>query len=56
MFEDVERVGDKESIKRLFAIAERLSGERVKIIYEYDAGQLKKSLELNRAYLENTFQ
>lgn len=52
VFEDVERVGDKESIKRLFAIAERLSGERVKIIYEYDAGQLKKSLELNRAYLE----
>lgn len=54
VFEDLERVGKKEEIKRLFAIAERLASDKVKIIYEYDRAKLEgeEGLALDRGYLE----
>ena len=52
VFEDLERIGNEEAVKRLLSIAERLAGNRVKIVYEYDRLQLQKSTSLNREYLE----
>lgn len=52
IFEDVERIGKEDELKRLFAIVERLSSNRIKFIYEYDAEQLKNGLSLKREYLE----
>lgn len=52
VFEDIERVGNPQAVKQLFAIAELLSGDTVKIIFEYDANRLVKSLDVSRDYLE----
>ncbi len=52
VFEDLERVGNKEAVKRLLSVAERLAGKRIKIIYEYDRLQLQENVSLNRDYLE----
>ena len=52
VFEDLERIGNEEAVKRLLSIAERLAGNRVKIVYEYDRLQLQGSVSLNREYLE----
>ena len=52
VFEDLERVGNEEAVKRLLSIAERLAGDRIKIVYEYDRLQLQESISLNREYLE----
>ena len=40
VFEDIERVGSPKYVKRLFAIAERLSSDKAKFVLEYDASIL----------------
>ena len=52
VFEDLERVGNEEAVKRLLSIVERLAGNQIKTVYEYDRMQLQKSVSLNREYLE----
>lgn len=52
VFEDLERIGNEEAVKRLLSIVERLAGNQIKIVYEYDRMQLQKSVSLNREYLE----
>ena len=51
IYEDLERVGKPDLIKRLFAISERLVGKNVQVIYEYDGRQLDEQ-GLKRAYRE----
>lgn len=51
IYEDLERVGKPDLIKRLFAISERLVGKNVQVIYEYDGRQLDEQ-GLERAYRE----
>ena len=51
IYEDLERVGKPDLIKRLFAISERLVGQNVQVIYEYDGQQLDEQ-GLKRAYRE----
>lgn len=52
VFEDLERVGNEEAVKRLLSIVERLAGNQIKTVYEYDRLQLQGSISLNREYLE----
>lgn len=51
IYEDLERVGKPDLIKRLFAISERLVGKNVQVIYEYDGRQLDEQ-GLKREYRE----
>ena len=51
IYEDLERVGKPDLIKRLFAISERLVGKNVQVIYEYDGWQLDEQ-GLKREYRE----
>lgn len=36
IFEDIDRIENKEVIKEVFSISEKFSGESIKIIYQYD--------------------
>lgn len=48
IFEDIDRVSDSDVIKKTFDIAEKLAGEKIKIIYEFDEEELnKKGFERN---------
>lgn len=53
-FEDIDRISDPEKIKRIFAISERLSSERVHIIFQYNMNLLHSmdNGALNHDYLE----
>lgn len=52
VFEDIERAGDAEAVKKLLAFSERLAGEKTRVIYEYDADRLEQNLDVSRDYLE----
>lgn len=52
VFEDIERAGDAEAVKKLLAFSERLAGEKTRVIYEYDADRLEQNLDISRDYLE----
>lgn len=51
IFEDIDRVPDSDVIKKTFDIAEKLAGEKMKIIYEFDEEELNKK-GLDRNYVE----
>lgn len=36
IFEDIDRVENKESIKEIFAISEKIANHQIKILYQYD--------------------
>lgn len=50
VFEDLERAGQTEYIKRILAITERLACDKVKVIYEYDRAHLVRD-DLTSEYL-----
>lgn len=53
IYEDIDRINNAETIKKIFDISEKLSSKKIKIIYEYDELNLQKiNKELNRDYLE----
>lgn len=51
IYEDLDRITNVDVIKSIFAISENISGNKVKIIYEYDEENLKK-LKFDNYYLE----
>ncbi len=53
-FEDIDRIADSEQIKKIFAIAEKLSSDQIHIVFQYNI-DLLCSVDngiLNRDYLE----
>ena len=53
VLEDLDRIHDGATVRKLMSIMEWLSGERIKVIYQYDADNLKRvDPRLDRAYLE----
>ena len=53
VLEDLDRIHDGATVRKLMSIMEWLSGERIKVIYQYDAANLKRvDSRLDRAYLE----
>lgn len=53
-FEDIDRISDSGQIKKIFAIAEKLSSDRIHIAFQYNI-DLLRSVDngiLNRDYLE----
>ena len=51
VYEDIDRIGKKKTIKKIFAISEKLAGERLHVIYQYDAQEME-ALGFDRDYLE----
>jgi hypothetical protein len=52
IYEDIDRISNKDVIKEIFSISEKISNENVKIIYQYDEYIMEKELEFNANYLE----
>ena len=53
VLEDLDRIHDGATVRKLMSIMEGLSGERIKVIYQYDADNLKRvDPRLDRAFLE----
>ena len=53
VLEDLDRIHDGATVRKLMSIMEGLSGARIKVIYQYDAANLKRmDPQLDRAYLE----
>jgi len=40
IFDDIERIGDTDTTKKIFAIAEKLSGDNIHVLYQYSAEHL----------------
>lgn len=51
IYEDLDRISDKDIIKNIFALSESIADEHVKVLYEYDERNLEK-LEFDNNYLE----
>ena len=51
IYEDIDRIMQKEVIKKIFSISEQISCERIKIIYQYDIKKLI-DLKFDNNYLE----
>jgi len=51
IYEDIDRITSTDTVKKIFAISEKLSGERLKIVYQYDDKNMEE-LNLRRDYLE----
>ncbi len=51
VYDDLDRISEKKSIQKIFAISEKLAGGRIHILYQYDNNNLT-TLGLNREYLE----
>ncbi|WP_296560797.1 hypothetical protein [uncultured Acetobacterium sp.] len=51
IYEDIDRINDVDTIKKLFSINEKLSNERIKIIYQFHEENLK-NMGFSDAYLE----
>lgn len=51
IYEDIDRINDVNIIKKIFSINERLSNERIKIIYQYHEDNLK-NMGFTDDYLE----
>ena len=41
IFEDIDRIENKDTIKKIFAISEKLAGEQLHIVYQFDIRELK---------------
>ena len=52
VFEDIDRIGDNKIIYKIFSIAESLSSDRIKVVYQYNEADLINILEINKLYLE----
>lgn len=53
VYEDIDRVDNIETIKKIFSISENLASKKIKIIYEYDEeNMIKISDKFTRDYLE----
>ncbi len=48
IFDDIDRIQDEEIVKQIFAIAESLASDKIKIMYLYE----EQNLGLSRKYLE----
>lgn len=51
IYEDIDRISNKDVIKEIFSISERISNKNIKIIYQYDEG-IMEDLEFDANYLE----
>ncbi|MBM7558127.1 P-loop NTPase fold protein [Halanaerobacter jeridensis] len=55
IYEDIDRISDKNMIKKIFSLSEKLSNENIKIIYQYHEQKLKEK-GFSNAYLEKYIQ
>lgn len=51
VYEDIDRISNVDTVKKIFSISERLASKHIKIIYQYEETNLSK-LGLDREYLE----
>lgn len=51
-FEDIDRIKSTEIIYKIFALADKLASENIKILYQYDENELLKILQVKKLYLE----
>lgn len=52
VFEDIDRIGDEKIIYKIFSIAESLTSDRIKVVYQYNESDLINILKINKLYLE----
>ena len=51
IYEDLDRIIDKRLIKKIFYISEKLSCEKIKIIYQYSVTRLEE-MKIDKAYVD----
>lgn len=51
VYEDIDRISNVDSIKKVFSISEKLTSDKIKIIYQYDEMKLM-DLGFTKEYLE----
>lgn len=52
VFEDIDRIADEKIIYKIFSIAESLSSNRIKVVYQYNEDDLINILKKDKLYLE----
>lgn len=52
VFEDIDRIGDEKIIYKIFSIAESLTNDRIKVVYQYNDDDLINVLKIDNLYLE----
>ena len=40
VFEDIDRIKDPDIVRKIFAIAEKLAGDKIHILYQYEFSNL----------------
>ena len=55
-FEDIDRVSDKDIIHKIFALADVINDEKMKIIFQYEEKRLLQILEEKKDYIEKYIQ
>lgn len=55
-FEDMDRIANEEIIHKVFALADALKSDRIKIIFQYKERKLLEILKVEKIYLEKYFQ
>ncbi len=51
IYEDIDRIANVDTIKKIFSISEKLANNNIKVIYQYEEANLK-NLGLDREFLE----
>ncbi len=51
IFEDIDRISEKNTIKKIFAIAERIACDEMHVIFQFDCDEMEE-LGFDRRYLE----
>jgi len=51
IYEDIDRISEKSEIEKIFGVSEKLSNEKIKIIYQYDEKNLEE-IGFTSDYLE----
>ena len=52
VYEDLDRIQSSDEIRKVLGISEKISGNHVQVIYQYDEKRLNMKLEGGREYLE----
>ncbi len=55
-FEDMDRIADEEIIHKVFALADALKSDGIKIIFQYEEKKLLEILKVEKIYLEKYLQ
>ncbi|MDY3918466.1 MAG: hypothetical protein SOZ59_05610 [Candidatus Limivivens sp.] len=52
VYEDLDRINEPEVVRKILSISEKIVGEHVQVVHQYDEKNLQEKLGFDRSYLE----